>query len=101
MVIDDSRRCPFFSGRLRPPSRNGLIHQLSGRYPAFKAAYGTSPAAFVADARIERAIELLNSTDEPIAHIARAVGYRKPGAFAEAFRRRTGVPPSAYRRRSA
>ena len=32
MVIDDSRRCPFFSGRLRPPSRNGLIHQLSGRY---------------------------------------------------------------------
>ena len=25
----------------------------------------------------------------------------KPGAFAEAFRRRTGVPPSAYRRRSA
>ncbi|WP_195471602.1 helix-turn-helix domain-containing protein, partial [Eggerthella lenta] len=43
----------------------------------------------------------LNSTDEPIAHIARAVGYRKPGAFAEAFRRRTGVPPSAYRRRSA
>ena len=60
---------------------------------AFKAAYGTSPAAFVADARIERAIELLNSTDEPIAHIARAVGYRKPGAFAEAFRRRTGVPP--------
>ena len=68
---------------------------------AFKAAYGTSPAAFVADARIERAIELLNSTDEPIAHIARAVGYRKPGAFAEAFRRRTGVPPSAYRRRSA
>ena len=49
----------------------------------------------------ERAIELLNSTDEPIAHIARAVGYRKPGAFAEAFRRRTGVPPSAYRRRSA
>ena len=68
---------------------------------AFKAAYGTSPAAFVADARIERAIELLNSTDEPIAHIARAVGYRKPDAFAEAFRRRTGVPPSAYRRRSA
>ena len=31
---------------------------------------------------------------EPIAHIARAVGYRKPGAFAETFRRRTGVPPA-------
>lgn len=32
-MIDDSRRCPFSSGGLRPPSRNGLIHQLSGRYP--------------------------------------------------------------------
>ena len=66
---------------------------------AFKTAYGTSPAAFVADARIERAIELLGTTDEPISRIARAVGYRKPGAFAEAFHRRTGVAPSAYRRR--
>ena len=68
---------------------------------AFKAAYGTSPAAFVADARIERAIELLNSTDEPIAHIARAVGYRKPGAFAEAFRRRTGVRIEVLARRTS
>ena len=51
---------------------------------AFKAAYGTSPAAFVADARIERAIELLNSTDEPIAHIARAVGYLPARTVVEA-----------------
>ncbi|WP_449316180.1 helix-turn-helix transcriptional regulator [Rubneribacter sp.] len=64
---------------------------------AFKTAYGTSPAAFVTNARIERAIELLSSTDLPIAQVAHAVGYRKPGAFAEAFRRRTGVAPSAYR----
>lgn len=64
---------------------------------AFKAAFGTSPAAFVAAARIERAVELLNATDLPIAQVARMVGYRKPGAFAEAFRRRTGTVPSAYR----
>lgn len=53
---------------------------------AFKAAYGTSPAAFVADARIERAIELLNSTDEPIAHIARR-------GLPQARRVRRSLPP--------
>lgn len=64
----------------------------------FKQAYGRPPAAFVADARIERARFLLETTDLPIAEIAAQVGYRKPGAFSEAFRRRTAVLPSAVRK---
>lgn len=68
---------------------------------AFKAHYGTSPKAFVTEARMDRAAELLHTTDQPIAFIAQRVGYRKPGAFTEAFRRRTGVLPSALRARIA
>lgn len=68
---------------------------------AFKTVFGTSPAAYVAQMRIEGARELLTTTDLPIAQVARTMGYRKPGAFAEAFRRRTGVVPSAFRRRGA
>ena len=51
-MIDDSRRCPFFSGRLRPPSRNGLIHQLSGRYLS-------------AGAGVVRALSLEQTTEIP------------------------------------
>lgn len=68
---------------------------------AFKACFGTSPKAFVTEARMEQAIELLRTTDLPIAHVAQSVGYSKPGAFAEAFRRHTGVLPSAMRGRIA
>lgn len=67
---------------------------------AFKTMFGTSPASYVAQARIEGARDLLATTDLPISQIAHAMGYRKPGAFAEAFRRRTGVAPSAFRWRS-
>ncbi len=61
---------------------------------AFKAAYGTSPAAFVADARIERAIELLNSTDEPIAHIARAVATASPARSPKPSAAAPACPPA-------
>lgn len=64
---------------------------------AFRICYGISPAAYVADRRMEHALELISSTDAPIAAIARSVGYRKPGAFAKAFQRHTGVLPSALR----
>lgn len=66
---------------------------------AFKATRGISPAAYVTRTRMESAADLLNTTDLTIAQVAHAVGYRKPGAFAEAFRRHTGVVPSAVRRR--
>ena len=46
---------------------------------------------------LQRASAPATEADLPIAQVARMVGYRKPGAFAEAFRRRTGTVPSAYR----
>ena len=64
---------------------------------SFRSRYGCSPASFVRRVRMERAAELLSGTDLPIQQIAKEVGYAKPGAFAAAFSRTTGVLPSAIR----
>lgn len=64
---------------------------------SFRSRYGCSPASFVRRVRMERAAELLSGTNLPIQQIAKEVGYAKPGAFAAAFSRTTGVLPSAIR----
>jgi AraC-like DNA-binding protein len=48
--------------------------------------------------RLERSIELLRETDEPITDIAMALGYESPANFSRAFRRRLGVTPTEARK---
>jgi AraC-like DNA-binding protein len=38
---------------------------------------------------------------EPVANVARSVGYESVSAFVAAFRRETGITPAAYFRREA
>ena len=64
----------------------------------FDAAVGTSPAAFLQRLRLEAAERLLKESDASIAEVARAVGYQSEFSFSRAFKRHTGVPPSAARR---
>ncbi|WP_268793494.1 helix-turn-helix domain-containing protein [Mycolicibacterium conceptionense] len=40
------------------------------------------------------------TTSQTIAEIAVSVGFSTPSHFATAFRRRVGISPSSYRRRS-
>jgi AraC-like DNA-binding protein/DNA-binding CsgD family transcriptional regulator len=47
--------------------------------------------------RMAAAADLLSRPAIPIRDIAQRVGYRQPSHFARAFRRRYGVPPSAFR----
>jgi AraC-like DNA-binding protein len=68
---------------------------------AFRDAYGESPHRYLVARRLERAALLLRTTDEPIAAVADAVGFRSPGSFATRFAREMGCPPGAYRRRIA
>lgn len=59
----------------------------------FQAETGMTFAQWRTHARVRAALtHLANGT--PVGVTARAVGYRKPGAFAEAFRRVTGRSPS-------
>lgn len=64
----------------------------------FRAAVGTSPAAFRLDRRIEAAQALLRMTDMTHAAIAASLGFADEYHFAKRFRERAGVSPRDYRR---
>jgi AraC family transcriptional regulator len=59
---------------------------------------GETVAGTVARLRIERASQAL-ATAAPITEVAMAAGFGTPQSFARAFRRETGVTPSALSRR--
>lgn len=65
----------------------------------FKAATGYSPIEYLQALRIEEAKQMLESTAQAIEEIAEAVGYKDEGAFRRTFYKRSGLSPSAYRKK--
>jgi len=63
----------------------------------FRAATGTSPQRFLRGRRLQRAAELLLTTDETLAQIAARVGYESEFSLSRAFKQRFGLSPSRYR----
>ncbi|MFI6510569.1 GlxA family transcriptional regulator [Streptosporangium sp. NPDC050855] len=64
----------------------------------FREATGTTPYAWLREQRLDRAEELLKTTDLPIRTIAEQAGFRSESLFRGHFTRRHGVPPRDYRR---
>jgi len=48
--------------------------------------------------RLHKACQLLKQTDEPVADVARQVGYSNVGNFSRAFRKRMRLTPTAFGR---
>jgi AraC family transcriptional regulator len=65
---------------------------------AFRIATGHTPHEWLTAQRIQRAKALLTDPKLPITHIALAVGYQTPSAFAATFRKIVGVTPTEFRR---
>jgi len=65
----------------------------------FKDAFGSTPAAFVADLRLNEARRLLSSGTSPVEAIAASVGFGGADSFRRAFERRFGITPTGYRGR--
>ncbi len=65
----------------------------------FKAATGQRPHDYLLRRRIERAQDLLASTDHPIVHVAMDVGFQTQAHFASVFKRFAGDTPSRWRHR--
>jgi AraC-like DNA-binding protein/quercetin dioxygenase-like cupin family protein len=63
----------------------------------FRAEAGFPPAEFVLRRRIERASRLLSSTHATVLEIALQSGFTSSQYFASAFRRVTGMTPTAFR----
>jgi AraC-like DNA-binding protein len=63
----------------------------------FRAAFGESPHAYLLTRRLERAAQLLLTTDRSVADICFSVGLSSVGSFTTSFTRTYGVSPTAYR----
>lgn len=67
----------------------------------FADTFGTNPARFLEQLRLEQACMRLTREKTPIDRIASSVGFRSADVFRRAFRARYGATPSEYRERFA
>ena len=65
----------------------------------FSQTTGRSFISYLTALRIERAQELLTTTNMKLADIALAVGYNEPNYFSHVFRKTVGMTPKEYRSR--
>jgi DNA-binding response OmpR family regulator len=86
-----------------PPGLIDLAHRIGtnqGRLGrAFQSHLGMSVFEYLREQRLVRAQALLTTTDRQVQQIAEAVGFKRAGDFATAFRLRFGMTPREYRRR--
>lgn len=83
------------------------VGQLAGRWGysrshfsrEFAAHFGLPPQVYIFNARLALAKELLRETELPIGQIAALTGFADAAPFANRFRQRTGLSPTAYRQR--
>lgn len=67
----------------------------------FRSTYGLTPGAYVSTRRIERAQDLLRSTNLTVTEACHAVGFTSLGTFSRRFQALVGESPSAFQRRHA
>jgi AraC-like DNA-binding protein len=67
----------------------------------FEAGLGMSWRNYVIQARLLRAMALLAEPGPSVLHVANVVGFESLSSFNRAFRVRTGVTPSVYRKQRA
>ncbi|MGW0183057.1 helix-turn-helix transcriptional regulator [Nocardia sp. NPDC003345] len=67
----------------------------------FAAAYGRTPAVYLAQRRIERAQDLLRATNTTVTEVCLLVGYTSLGSFSRKFTDLVGVSPSEYQAKFA
>lgn len=68
---------------------------------SFRKTFGMPVGTWYRAYRINRACDLLCSSDLPVADVARAVGYASASKFSRAFADATSMTPSAWRRAKA
>ena len=91
-LIDRHYAEPLDLGELAAAARVSKYHFLR----CFALAYGMTPAAYLAERRIERAQDLLRATNLTVTEVCLLVGYTSLGSFSSKFSELVGVSPSAY-----
>jgi AraC-like DNA-binding protein len=89
------------------PAHRWTVAELAAKTGMSRAAFaarftsqvGEPPVTYLTAWRMTLAADLLHDTDRTIATVAREVGYHDAFAFSVAFKRASGVSPSAWRRK--
>jgi AraC-like DNA-binding protein len=105
-AADLARLAPVFKLIEAQYARQLTLEQLAGavhlQAPYFSTLFrrlvGTSPMRYVARYRLDRARDLLLSTDLPLGEIARRTGFSEGPYLNRVFREAEGMTPGAYRR---
>ncbi|MBP1581263.1 MAG: helix-turn-helix transcriptional regulator [Oscillospiraceae bacterium] len=79
-------------------ARCGLLSE-SQCLRCFRSAIAMTPMAYVRHYRIQKAAELLQSSEQNIAPIAEHCGFSDPSYFTKLFRQQKGCTPGEYRRK--
>lgn len=84
-----------------PLSIQDLAHNLGMSYSLFRKNFkeyaGVSPAHYLQDIRLQRARELLRTTDLPVKEIAYNLHFESPDYFSTQFKKKIGLSPSKFR----
>ncbi|OQM76515.1 helix-turn-helix transcriptional regulator [Manganibacter manganicus] len=98
------RALDFMRANLAEPITIDMIASAAGCSPralhyTFRQQYQTTPMIYLRQMRLEAAEELLRSGSYAnLTDVALSVGFRNPGRFSGAFRRRFGYLPSHFER---
>ena len=63
----------------------------------FKKETGKTYVAYLTEVRLDKAVELLNKTDDKTYVIAAKVGYQEQNYFSYVFKKKFGVSPTKFR----
>lgn len=101
-----SRALDFVCERFSEPLTVAAIAAHCGLSPSrfahlFRAQTGETPQRYLELQRLNRARQLLEFTQEPVAAIARQVGFDNPFYFTLRFKRHSGASPRHWRERLA
>ncbi len=68
-------------------------------YQKFRESIGVSPYQYVIDERIKAASSMISETEKSITEICFTLGFSSQSAFTNVFRKKTGLSPTAFRRK--
>jgi AraC family transcriptional regulator len=97
------RAIHYVEVQLAEPLRSYQLAKVAGLSKAhfsrsFKATTGLTPSQFVMNRRLDRAVELLSSSDKSLTDIAVTCGFSDQSHFGRVFKRTLGLTPGAWRR---